>query len=104
MKINDIELDITKINDFYGNGGHVIWENDNMNFIQALDWAEKIRSLKIIAGHDYQRLSMGDICNILCDENGDPLPRDKKLSVTRGNSRNHWNLFLEKYKKKKLSI
>jgi len=47
---------------------------------------------------------MGDICNILCDENGDPLPRDKKLSVTRGNSRNHWNLFLEKYKKKKLSI
>jgi len=99
-----VDLDMQKVNYIVGNANHVVWENDNMNFIQAIEWADKMKNLKTVNGRDYQRLGMDGISSIICDENGNPIGRDKKLASRRDELYRYWDIFLERYKRKKLSI
>ena len=103
--LQDLNLSIQDVNFLIGNNDHVIWENDHMNFVQALEWVKKMTSMKTFGGQDYQRLGMGTISSTICDENGNPVNRERKVSLSRADGiHKYWNVFLESYKRKKLSL
>ena len=87
----------------------VLWENDNMNIYEAQEITKiihnitKIKSvnIKMIEGHEYAQTRY-------CDENGIPLPTEKKLMMTWDGSRsyvdNFHDKFIPNYIHKKLSL
>ena len=91
----------------HGSIKSISWENDNMNILQAAEWAEEIDNMYKLGGHDLQKIDPFYLSRILCDNKGDIISLEKKLSLVAKTSDEYYAnfyKFVEEYKKKKLSI
>jgi hypothetical protein len=86
----------------------MIWENDNMNIIEAQDWTDRINAIHQMAGKSMRILEPSDFTEILCDDKGNIIPLEKKLILTDYTSlpyqKNGKEIFIPNYISKKLGL
>jgi hypothetical protein len=90
----------------YGANKGIVWENNNMNVFQATKWVETLAKIYYLGDHNLIKLNPFSLSKIICDSKGDPLTTDKKLTLvesTLGNYEVNFNIFVKKYKDKKLN-
>jgi hypothetical protein len=85
----------------------VLWENDTMDVYEAEVIADQCSSLLQVGKYNMQKLGgQGGIVNIICDDNGNPLSTEKKLSLNNNHpyNINLFKKFIPTYIHKKLSL
>lgn len=85
------------------NSPNMMWENDNMNILDATKWVAEMQMLQVYNGKYISRLHPPELGGIISDANGNMVSRDKRLGMIRTMDRNT-DIFLAGYKHKKLSI
>lgn len=86
----------------------MLWENDNMNIIEATAWCDKVNSIHSLANKLLRPLEPSDFMEVLCDEQGNIIPLEKKLVLTEFTSlpyrKNADDVFVPQYINKKLGL
>ncbi len=83
------------------------WKNQNMDIFQAWDWCVKVDNLYKLGGRNMAKMEGYFLSRILCNEDGNPLTLRQKLKLVEDTARPHYgyfDIFVKRYKDKKLSI
>jgi radical SAM superfamily enzyme YgiQ (UPF0313 family) len=94
----------------HGTNQGIAWKNEHMDIRQASQWANKVEtllSIKSIRSIDVRKLGGMELQFIYCDSKGNPLSLEQKLKLTVNSShstKDNFQIFVEEYKRKKLSI
>ena len=87
----------------------VLWENDYMNIYEAQEISKLIYDITILGGVDIKMMDGHEYAQTrYCDENGIPLPTEKKIPLTISGAKRYINnfntKFIPNYIHKKLSL
>jgi len=88
-------------------GHNIFWENEYMDIYEAQVIADKVdEHWKTKSGYNLKKLTAEELHWTFCDENGEPLSLEQRLSMRMGMMQpfiDNFEIFVNKYKQKKLN-
>jgi hypothetical protein len=98
--------EVAQMNDTYG---VIQWESQHMDIFEAEIMANKFKNINLSKhGINYMKVQPEQLNRMFCDDQGNPLPLEKRLLLLETQSEecidNFKNVYISKYKEKKLSL
>jgi hypothetical protein len=83
------------------------WENQHMTIYQAEEWVKSLYNIYNVGKYNMRVIDALQLSSIMCDNNGDQVPLEKKLFLTDHTKKpyeDNFIKFVQQYKHKKLSL